>query len=62
VVAGELVIRLEQPVFGVAPGQTAVVYLGSRVLGQTTIDRTVSAVPVEAGELADLAQNVGSNA
>jgi tRNA-specific 2-thiouridylase len=69
VVDGELVIRLEQPVFGVAPGQTAVVYLGSRVLGQATIDRTVSAVPVEAGEhsvgisaSADLAQNVGSNA
>jgi len=77
VVDGELVIRLEQPVFGVAPGQTAVVYLGSRVLGQTTIDRTVSAVPVEAGEhsgqlsgeisasdlaSANLAQNVGSNA
>jgi len=32
---------------GVAPGQTAVVYLGSRVLGQFTIDRTVSAVSVE---------------
>jgi tRNA-specific 2-thiouridylase len=30
----------------VAPGQTAVVYVGTRVLGQCTIDRTVSAVPV----------------
>ncbi|MEK9908406.1 MAG: aminomethyltransferase beta-barrel domain-containing protein, partial [Aquiluna sp.] len=26
--------------FGVAPGQTAVSYEGTRVLGQTTIDRT----------------------
>ncbi|MGM7696688.1 tRNA 2-thiouridine(34) synthase MnmA [Microbacterium sp. A84] len=33
---------------GVAPGQTAVLYLGTRVLGQFTIDRTVSAVPVGA--------------
>ncbi|UCR89222.1 tRNA 2-thiouridine(34) synthase MnmA [Mycetocola spongiae] len=33
---------------GVAPGQTAVVYVGTRVLGQCTIDRTVSAVPVGA--------------
>jgi tRNA-specific 2-thiouridylase len=41
VVEGELVIRLDEPLMGVAPGQTAVVYLGSRVLGQTTIDRTV---------------------
>lgn len=31
---------------GVAPGQTAVLYVGTRVLGQFTIDRTVSAVPV----------------
>jgi tRNA-specific 2-thiouridylase len=30
---------------GVAPGQTAVIYVGTRVLGQCTIDRTVSAVP-----------------
>ena len=43
---GELVIRPETPLNGVAPGQTAVVYVGTRVLGQTTIDRTVSAVPV----------------
>lgn len=46
VTAGELVIRPEVPLNGVAPGQTAVVYVGTRVLGQTTIDRTVSAVPV----------------
>lgn len=36
------------PLDGVAPGQTAVLYLGTRVLGQFTIDRTVSAVPVDA--------------
>ena len=33
------------PLDGVAPGQTAVLYVGTRVLGQFTIDRTVSAVP-----------------
>jgi tRNA-specific 2-thiouridylase len=44
VVYGALVMRLEEPILGVAPGQTAVVYLGTRVLAQTTIDRTVSAV------------------
>ncbi len=36
------------PLDGVAPGQTAVLYVGTRVLGQFTIDRTVSAVPVSA--------------
>ncbi|BDQ00488.1 tRNA-specific 2-thiouridylase MnmA [Aquiluna sp. KACHI24] len=46
VVDGELVIELTQPLYGVAPGQTAVIYLGTRVLGQTTIDRTVSAVAI----------------
>lgn len=48
VVDDELVVRLNEPLIGVAPGQTAVVYVGTRVLGQTTIDRTVSAVPVGA--------------
>jgi tRNA-uridine 2-sulfurtransferase len=43
---GELVVTPAEPLGGVAPGQTAVVYLGTRVLGQCTIDRTVSAVPV----------------
>lgn len=52
VVGDELVVRLNQPVFGVAPGQTAVLYLGSRVLGQTTIDRTVSATEVAAENVA----------
>lgn len=48
VIEGELVMKLNEPLMGVAPGQTAVLYVGTRVLGQTTIDRTVSAVPVEA--------------
>ena len=42
---GELVIRPATPINGVATGQSAVVYVGTRVLGQCTIDRTVSAVP-----------------
>lgn len=44
----ELRVRVDEPLMGVAPGQTAVVYVGTRVLGQCTIDRTVSAVPVSA--------------
>jgi tRNA-specific 2-thiouridylase len=40
----ELVITPREHLSGVAPGQTAVVYAGTRVLGQVTIDRTVSAV------------------
>jgi len=44
----ELVITPDEPLLGVAPGQTAVVYVGTRVLGQCTIARTVSAVPVSA--------------
>jgi tRNA-specific 2-thiouridylase len=36
----------DRPLDGVAPGQSAVLYVGTRVLGQFTIDRTVSAVPV----------------
>ncbi|MCS3428013.1 tRNA 2-thiouridine(34) synthase MnmA [Leucobacter aridicollis] len=38
-------INLEQtePLSGVAPGQTAVLYRGTRVLGQLTVDRAVSA-------------------
>jgi tRNA-specific 2-thiouridylase len=48
VVNGQMVIKLHEPIIGVAPGQTAVLYLGTRVLGQTTIDETVSAVPADA--------------
>ena len=40
----ELVVETHEPILGVAPGQTAVIYVGTRVLGQFTIDRTVSAV------------------
>ena len=42
----ELIVQLREPLDGVAPGQTAVIYVGTRVLGQCTIDRTVSAVGV----------------
>ena len=37
-------IRFEHPLQGVAKGQSAVMYVGQRVLGQVTIDQTVSAV------------------
>ncbi|TFC95866.1 tRNA 2-thiouridine(34) synthase MnmA [Cryobacterium breve] len=43
----ELVITPAESLTGVAPGQTAVVYIGTRVLGQCTIDRTVSAVSAD---------------
>lgn len=36
-------LELDEPLSGVAPGQTAVVYQGTRVLGQATIDRAVNA-------------------
>ena len=39
-----------EPILGVAPGQTAVIYVGTRVLGQFTIERTVSAVAPEDDE------------
>jgi tRNA-specific 2-thiouridylase len=41
----DLVATPVQPLIGVSPGQTAVLYVGTRVLGQFTIDTTVSAVP-----------------
>lgn len=43
IVEGQMIIRPLQPILGVSPGQTAVIYVGTRVLGQTTIDKTVSA-------------------
>ncbi|WAB80725.1 tRNA 2-thiouridine(34) synthase MnmA [Microcella daejeonensis] len=46
--APELVVEMDAPLLGVAPGQTAVLYVGTRVVGQCTIDRTTSAVPVDA--------------
>ena len=48
VAGGELVITPAEPILGVSPGQTAVIYVGTRVLGQCTIDRTVSALAVNA--------------
>ena len=36
--SGDLVVTLAEPLRGVAPGQTVVLYQGSRVLGQATID------------------------
>ncbi|QEW03366.1 tRNA 2-thiouridine(34) synthase MnmA [Microbacterium lushaniae] len=45
---GTLSVVPDAPFDGVAPGQTAVLYDGTRVIGQFTIDRTVSAVPVPA--------------
>ncbi|MET0734607.1 MAG: tRNA 2-thiouridine(34) synthase MnmA [Microbacterium sp.] len=43
--SGVLTVVPDDPFDGVAPGQTAVLYDGTRVIGQFTIDRTVSAVP-----------------
>jgi tRNA-specific 2-thiouridylase len=40
---GRMIARFDAPLAGVAPGQSAVVYRGLRVLGQVTIDLTVSA-------------------
>ena len=37
-----------EPLLGVAPGQTAVIYVGTRVLGQFTIDRALAAAGVHA--------------
>ena len=39
-IADELVIRPSEPLVGVATGQSAVIYDGTRVLGQVTMDRT----------------------
>ncbi|WP_405375867.1 MULTISPECIES: tRNA 2-thiouridine(34) synthase MnmA [unclassified Microbacterium] len=45
---GSVTVVPDQPFDGVAPGQTAVLYDGTRVIGQFTIARTVSAVPIDA--------------
>ncbi|MBO9578192.1 MAG: tRNA 2-thiouridine(34) synthase MnmA [Microbacteriaceae bacterium] len=44
--SGEVVVELDEPIEGVAPGQSAVLYAGTRVLGQVTVDRTFSAARV----------------
>ena len=48
ILEGTVTVTPEIPFDGVAPGQTAVLYDGTRVIGQFTIARTVSAVPVGA--------------
>lgn len=45
--SGELIIRPDKPIGGVAPGQSAVLYVGTRVVGQCTVDRVWSAVSEE---------------
>jgi tRNA-specific 2-thiouridylase len=40
VAGGSVAVRFAQPVRGVAPGQAAVFYLGTRVLGSATIAST----------------------
>jgi tRNA-specific 2-thiouridylase len=52
-VGAELVITVEQPLFGVSSGQSAVLYVGTRVLGQCTIDRSVSAAAADAAAVAE---------
>ena len=47
-VGGELIVRPANPLNSVAAGQTAVIYVGTRVLGQFTIARTVSDLNVVA--------------
>ena len=39
-----------EPLIGVAPGQSAVLYIGTRVLGQFTIDRAITAGDIDAAE------------
>lgn len=51
----EFVVTPEEPLIGVAPGQTAVIYLGARVLGQFTIDRTESASSAVSESAAEVA-------
>ncbi|MDO5493670.1 MAG: tRNA 2-thiouridine(34) synthase MnmA [Nesterenkonia sp.] len=47
----ELVVELLEPLRGVAPGQTAVMYQGTRVLGQATIDTARSRDYTPAGSV-----------
>lgn len=42
----EIIVDVDEPLVGVAPGQSAVIYVGTRVLGQFTIDRSRAAVTV----------------
>ena len=54
-VNGELFVRPNEPLSGVATGQTAVLYFGTRVLGQFTIDRTEAKNTVTEAALVNLA-------
>jgi tRNA-specific 2-thiouridylase len=47
-VEGQVVIDLEQPTYGIAPGQTAVLYQASHVLGSATIAATAG-TPTSSG-------------
>jgi len=60
IIGEELVIRPVEPIEGVAPGQTAVVYLGTRVLGQCTVDRTAPVRAVDAVSGAELGVGLGA--
>lgn len=42
-IIADINLDLAEPLLGVAPGQSAVIYVGTRVLGQFTIDRAVPA-------------------
>jgi tRNA-specific 2-thiouridylase len=42
-VDGGVVVVPDEPIVGLAPGQSAVLYDGTRVIGQLTVDRTVRA-------------------
>ena len=48
IVDGQMHIELKEPLYGVPNVQTAVIYLGTRVLGQMTIDQTRSKVSASA--------------
>ncbi|MFR9674498.1 tRNA 2-thiouridine(34) synthase MnmA [Streptomyces sp. TR06-5] len=49
ITGGELRVRFDEPVRGVAPGQTVVLYDGTRVVGSATIDVTERAGTPAAG-------------
>ncbi|MFT4245054.1 MAG: tRNA 2-thiouridine(34) synthase MnmA [Micrococcaceae bacterium] len=46
--AAQLLVQLKKPMRGVAPGQSMVIYVGSRVLGQATISEARSLERVDA--------------
>lgn len=54
---GRAEVRFEEPVRGVAPGQAAVFYEGSQVLGGCWIE---SSIPAEGSLSVDVAQSVGA--